>query len=338
MADGKSLLMLAPAEQKFVYQVWQLSYPDGEAKQLTNDLDDYEWMSLTSDSRSLAVVKRVTQANIWLSPPNDSSSARTVTTGAGKADMSLSISRDGTKIVFSSDASGNEDVWIVNSDGSGLKQLTSNARVNRQPAFSPDGNEIVFLSDRSGTPHLWRMNSDGSGQRQITNGRDGEQSPSFSPDGKWIYYSAAQTKNRTSWRIASDGSGEPARLSDKLLSHVAVSPTGDSIAAFFRDAGNSQWHLGVFSPDGSTLVHSYALAPTFELPVAWTADGRGLAYTDTQNGTSNIVVQPIDGGPVKPLTNFKSDRIFWFDFSHDGKQIAVSRGTQSSDVVLIKDL
>ena len=121
------------------------------------------------------------------------------------------------------------------------------------------------------------------------------------------------------------------------MSHVAVSPTGDFIAAFFRDAGNSQWHLGVFSPDGSSLIHSYALPATFELPVAWTADGRGLAYTDTQNGVSNIVVQPIDGGPIKPLTNFKSDRIFWFDISHDGKQIAVSRGTQSSDVVLIKD-
>jgi Tol biopolymer transport system component len=218
---------------------------------------------------------------------------------------------------------------------SGLRQLTNNARVNRQPTFSPDGNEIVFLSDRSGTPHLWRMNSDGSGQRQITNGQDGEQSPSFSPDGKWIYYSTAQTKNRTSWRIASDGSGEPIRLSDKLLSHVAVSPTGDSIAAFFRDAGNSQWHLGVFSPDGRALIHSYILPPTFELPVAWTADGRGLAYTDTQNGVSNIVVQPLDSGPIRPLTNFRSDRIFWFDLSRDGKQIAVSRGTQSSDVILI---
>jgi Tol biopolymer transport system component len=116
MSDGKSLLMLAPTEQKFVYQLWQFSYPDGEAKQLTNDLDDYEWMSLTSDAKSLAVVKRVTQANIWLSPAYDSTAARAVTSGAGKADISLSISRDGTKIVFSSDASGNDDIWMVNSD------------------------------------------------------------------------------------------------------------------------------------------------------------------------------------------------------------------------------
>jgi TolB protein len=335
MSDGNSLLMLAPAEQKFVYQIWQLAYPNGEAHQLTNDLDDYEWMSQTTDSRTLAVVKRVTEASIWLSPINDSAAARPITSGAGKADMSQSLSPDGTRIAFSSDASGNNDIWIVNSDGTGLKQLTANARQNIYPSFSPDGNEIVFLSDRSGTPHLWRMNSDGSGPRQIVNGPDGEQSPSFSPDGKWIYYSTAQSKNRTSWRVAADGSGEPIRLSDKLLSHVAVSARGDLIAAFMRDRGNSQWQLGVFASDGSQLLHTYSLPGTFERPLKWMADGHSVAYIDTHNGVSNIVLQPIDGGPVKPLTNFRSDRIFWFDLSHDGKQIATSRGTQSSDVILI---
>jgi len=47
--------------------------------------------------------------------------------------------------------------------------------------------------------------------------------------------------------------------------------------------------------------------------------------------------QPFDGGAPKQLTNFTSDRIFWFDFSRDGKQVALSRGTQTSDVILIRD-
>ena len=66
-------------------------------------------------------------------------------------------------------------------------------------------------------------------------------------------------------------------------------------------------------------------------------DGRALAYGDTRGGVSNIVAQPLDGGQPRQLTDFKADRIFWFDFSRDGRQLALSRGTQTSDVILIKD-
>ena len=65
--------------------------------------------------------------------------------------------------------------------------------------------------------------------------------------------------------------------------------------------------------------------------------GRALNYTDTINGVSNIWSLPVDGGPPKQLTDFKTDQIFWFYFSRDGKQLALSRGTQRSDVILIRD-
>jgi hypothetical protein len=45
----------------------------------------------------------------------------------------------------------------------------------------------------------------------------------------------------------------------------------------------------------------------------------------------------LDGGKPVRLTDFKTDQIFWFDLSRDGKQLALSRGTQTSDVILIRD-
>jgi hypothetical protein len=54
-------------------------------------------------------------------------------------------------------------------------------------------------------------------------------------------------------------------------------------------------------------------------------------------GVSNIWSLPLDGGKPVQLTDFKADQIFWFDFSRDGKQLAVSRGVQTSDVILIPD-
>ncbi len=70
-------------------------------------------------------------------------------------------------------------------------------------------------------------------------------------------------------------------------------------------------------------------------PFRWLADGRAFTYIRTRGGVSNIWVQPVDGGEPKQLTDFKTDRIFSFDFSRDGKQLALSRGVVDTDVVLI---
>jgi Tol biopolymer transport system component len=69
----------------------------------------------------------------------------------------------------------------------------------------------------------------------------------------------------------------------------------------------------------------------------WTADNRAIIYVLTRNGVSNLWAQPLDGSAPKQLTNFTSDLIFAFDFSRGGRQLALSRGTRSSDVVLISN-
>jgi hypothetical protein len=61
-----------------------------------------------------------------------------------------------------------------------------------------------------------------------------------------------------------------------------------------------------------------------------------LTYADTRNGISNIWSQPIEGGPPKHLTNFKSDLIFRFALSPDGRRLVLARGIQTRDVVLIR--
>src|SRR5438034_914712 len=86
--------------------------------------------SLTADSNTLAVVKRETQANVWIAPTGDANRARPVTAGSGKNDTELTFAPDGTKIIYKSNASGDDDIWIVNADGGNRKQLTANARVN----------------------------------------------------------------------------------------------------------------------------------------------------------------------------------------------------------------
>jgi Tol biopolymer transport system component len=73
-------------------------------------------------------------------------------------------------------------------------------------------------------------------------------------------------------------------------------------------------------------------------PVRWTRDGRSLIFFSAKDLYSNLWLQPVAGGPPRQLTRFKGDLIVSFDLSQDGGRIAVARGRENSDVVMIRDL
>ena len=331
LADGHGLLALATPGDSFVYQVWHLSYPGGGAQRLTNDLNSYSSMSLAAAANTLAVVQSETSANIWVAPDNDTGRMRAVTSGSGKTDSPGEWTPDG-RIVYHSTASGTYDIWITRTDGGTPQQLTSGARINQGAAVSPDGRSIVFLSDRTGTPHLWRMNIDGTDQRQLTDGASGEQNPHFSPDGRWLVYRTSFGRS-TVWRMPAGG-GAAVQLTAKMSYASAVSPDGTLIAYVYRDE-DGPFRLAVIPFNGGEPIRSFELPSMSDRAIRFTPDGRGIAYLDAVSGVSNIVVQPLDGGPPVPLTSFTADRILGFAWSRDGRQLALSRGASRSDVVLI---
>jgi dipeptidyl aminopeptidase/acylaminoacyl peptidase len=71
----------------------------------------------------------------------------------------------------------------------------------------------------------------------------------------------------------------------------------------------------------------------------WTADSRAFAYVDTKT-QSDLWVQPLDGGAPRRLTHFAPDghQIWDFDWSGDGRRLAVARGRTSTDIVLFRGL
>jgi hypothetical protein len=71
--------------------------------------------------------------------------------------------------------------------------------------------------------------------------------------------------------------------------------------------------------------------------VQWSAGGRSLIYKNTIGGVGNLWNQPLDGGAAKQITDFKSDLIYYFAYSRDGKQLALARGNYTRDAVLITD-
>jgi hypothetical protein len=90
-------------------------------------------------------------------------------------------------------------------------------------------------------------------------------------------------------------------------------------------------------------VASLATIHTFDVPgdgwtiQHWRPDGMALDYVRRVNGTSNLWEHPLAGGPPKPLTRFSSGQVFDFSWSPDKSKLLLSKGSVTSDVVLITD-
>jgi Tol biopolymer transport system component len=93
------------------------------------------------------------------------------------------------KIAFESDRSGNNDIWVMNADGTNPVQLTTDPAGDHTPAWSPDGTKIAFVSDRDGGNfEIYVMNADGSGQTRLTDDPAQDFDPTWSPDGSRIAF------------------------------------------------------------------------------------------------------------------------------------------------------
>lgn len=82
-------------------------------------------------------------------------------------DAAPEASPDGRRVVFMSMRDGNWEIYIVNSDGTGLRRLTKDPAIDGLPTWSPDGNYIAFLSNRGGEWAIWVIRPDGSGLRRL---------------------------------------------------------------------------------------------------------------------------------------------------------------------------
>jgi serine/threonine protein kinase/Tol biopolymer transport system component len=333
LKDSSGLILNAADESVSPVQVWYLSYPAGEATKITNDSSDYYGISLSADPANLVTVQSNRLKKVWVARSSNPDEAVEVTSGVGLS-YGLTWMPDG-RLIYSTMASGRLDLWSLRSDGTEKRQLTANAGANYHPAVSPDGRYIFFSSNRTGAFNIWRMDADGNNPKQLTNsGSDFYPYPS--PDGQWIVYQSggAQTGRPTLWKVSVNGD-HPSQITDGNASVPVVSPDGRLIACRYREENSSEQKIAILPFNGGPPTKILDIPVVDWQRVRWTADGTGLTYIDTRAGVSNIWSQSIAGGSAKQLTSFKSEQIYSYDWSRDGKLLACERGLEVSDVVLI---
>ncbi len=343
--DGSGLAFIAGERRSGAKQIWQCSYPGGKARRITNDLNSYDFdsLSLTADDTAMVAVQKHPVSQIWVVPDGDTGKAREIDArrNVQNGRYGLGWTPDG-RIVYDSSASSNSSIWIINADGTDAKQLTDGSGDDFAPEVAPDGRHIIFGAVRNGF-QVWRIDIDGGSPRQMTHGT-GTPTFSHSPDGKWIVFNPYLGGI---YKMDSNG-GDPIEIVRAgALVYPQVSPDGKLLAYLFSDGVTKRPKINVVNFDGG------ALHRTFDLPVSsstnyfdslsyrgfhWSPDGKGIVYIDTISGVSNLWKLPLDGGPAKKVTDFKSDRIYSFAYARDGRTLALARGGDTPDAVLIKDV
>jgi serine/threonine protein kinase/Tol biopolymer transport system component len=337
LADSNGLVLAAVEGPNAPIQIWALSYPDGAVRRITNDLNDYVDLDVTADSSVLVTVLRELRSNVWLGDKGMASQAKQIGFGAATQEglFGLAWTAQG-RIAYASLASGRRELWVMEADGSHPRQLTSDADLQffSSPSSCPDGS-ILFASGVFGSANVWSIDPDGGNRKQLTHGGTNG-APSCSPDGKWAVFNASNGGDYALWRIPIQG-GTAEQLTNYASAYPTVSPDGKWIA--FNDyAVPAATKIGVIPFAGGQPVQTfdYSASSFAGYPVIrWSADGRDLTYIRDQQGVSNIWAQPLADGPPKQLTEFNAGQIFNFAWSKDGRQIALARGSLTSDVVLI---
>ncbi len=328
LPDGSGLVLIVTSGGgATATQIWRLSYPGMEATRLTEREAFYESISIARTSDSLLAVERRTPSDIWTVPLDGSREATRLTETELSGKSGLCWTPDGG-IIFHSQNQGIDSLWRMNPDGSNRRNLTPDSEGNFWPSVPADGRFVVFMSRRTGTLHIWRADITSGEQVQLTSGGD-EQFPQVTADGKRVYYVSWDAKVGNVWQVSTDG-GQPSQVVGESSYYPELSPDGRLLVYAVPGANRRK----VVREGSVDVTH------TFEGPVGrmwvthWSRNGDALLYLDQRQGAWNVWKQPLDGGPPEQLTYFNEGRIYFFDESWDGKTLAVSRGSESRNIVL----
>ncbi len=335
LKDGSGLFIVASDKPSLPSQIWFLSYPSGGARRITNDLSQYGWLGVASDGQTLVTVQTNSVNGFWLGKRDQGvNDFREIVSEIGPLSP-FDWLPDG-KIVFRSHADGSSNLWLMEADGSGRRQLTADAQVShRGLCASLDGKHVVFVSWRGGKQNLWRVDVDDGSLARLTNG-GGEAYPSCSPDGRWVVYQNGLGIGKpTLWRASLSG-GVPEELVETFSAKPVMSHDGERIAYFYMD--DDRWRIRIIPADGGKILQSLDLpASVAERVMRWSPDGEALYYVSTVGDVGNIWSLPLDGASPQPLTNFKSHLLEDFTLSPDGERFAFVRGMEIRDVVLLNN-
>jgi eukaryotic-like serine/threonine-protein kinase len=353
--DGHSLLVeyLSPETTTALnYQIGALSYPQGKFRKLTNDVTDHPSLSLSGDGKTIGTLILRSRREIALLPPS----------GKGPSTTLHGFSPEQGVSAFT--WSGNNAVLLA--DGAALRRLPLNGDnpttlIVDNKAFITDLNECGdhylvfnwFSRQHDHTWKIWRTNADGTDPKLLQPISGNGVLWGCSPDEQFAYFT--DTFQITGTRRISLSGGESqlvpgTEYKDEAHLGVAVSSDGNWMASLLQNRDGSR-RIAVIGLNANNSKSVRSLPVDQNLPITFnqpgppssvgfrfTPDAKAVAFTVEYQGVDNIWTQPIDGSKGHTITDFKSDLIYDFRWSRDGSRLAVNRGNDLGDIVLLHEV
>jgi TolB protein len=261
----------------------------------------------------------------------------------GVAPAEAAFPGENGKIAFSSDRvtsdnpEGDDEIFVMNPDGTGVEQLTFNTTPDYQPAFYPDGNWIAYVSHRDGDAEIYMRTYDGTPPFEfpLTNNTATDQAPSFSRDGTKIAFQSFRNGNYEIYVMSTadinptDGNGDnPTRLTNNTVADTSPnwSPDGSKIAFVRELAESGGREVFVMDADGTDAVN-LTNNPATDGEPNWSPNGEKIAFVRRLQSSGgglkfpDIYVMNADGSGQKRLTKNAAgdEKPAW---SPNGKKIA----------------
>jgi Tol biopolymer transport system component len=208
-------------------------------------------------------------------------------------------------ISFMDERNGQTDIFAIDRDGSGLRQLTNDAARELAMSWSPDGSQLIFQRSvgEDGSTELYLMNADGSGLRNLTHNPGDDWSPAWSPDGKRIAFYSQRPGGMALFLMELTGLED---LAPEMIPGTQMgawpswSPDGKEIVYRQELPGNDE--IFVIQADGSNPIN-LTQHNANDLSPDWSPDGKTIVFESIRDGNYEIYAIDPDGTHLRRLTN-----------------------------------
>ncbi|MBP6672603.1 MAG: protein kinase [Bacteroidetes bacterium] len=332
MSDGTGLIMEVSDLNKPGVQLSFVSYPSGESRKITNDLNDYGGSSITGDMKKICVVLNEREMYMVYVPEGSTKKARKVTQMRDDGLFGLSFAPDNT-LFYVSRQGGDFDIWSVGLNNSEPRQITADQYMETNISVTPNGQTLLFNSTRTGTPSLWKISIDGTGLTQLT--KDAEDyTPMMDASGHWIVFSSWIRGPQTIMKIPADG-GDRIDVTTENGTGPALSKDGSTV--YYISNVGAKNYVSAVSINGGASRRLFEAHKNMTSGIKVRPGTGELSYIITKDGVSNIFLHSAAGGTERQFTDFDEHIFQNFEWTPDGRSVVVSRGEVRSDVVILND-